>query len=126
MDSSLLKKMHYKGGQAQVFNAPEGYLLGIESSSEEQADYQFVQLFVRDAKEVEMWLPKIIAMLAPDAVFWITYPKKSSNMKTDIHRDILASMVEAATDYQVVSNVSIDTTWSALRLREKVKVKSKF
>ncbi|WP_251577347.1 hypothetical protein [Paenibacillus sp. MER TA 81-3] len=58
-------------------------------------------------------------------MFWITYPKQSSKVKTDINRDILAAMVQNSTTYRVVSNVAVDEKWSALRLRPQDKVKSK-
>lgn len=121
---ALLKKLRYKAGAALVLNAPEGYRLGIESDAEPDKTYDFVQLFVHHAQETNDWLPKVIPLLNEDAVFWITYPKQSSKLKTDINRDSLAAMVQANTAYRPVSNVAVDDTWSALRFRHRDKVKS--
>ncbi|MFS0840968.1 hypothetical protein [Paenibacillus sp. 1P03SA] len=127
MSEVLLKKLRYKEGRALVLNAPEGYRLGIEAESggspEDKAG--FVQLFVNDGQEADEWVPKVIPMLEEDAVFWITYPKQSSKVKTDINRDTLAAKVQNNTEYRPVSNVAVDDKWSALRFRRSDLVKSK-
>jgi hypothetical protein len=73
---------------------------------------------------VEEWVHKVIPMLNEDAVWWISFPKKSSKIKSDISRDILAAMVQNATQFRPVSNVAIDDDWSALRFRHQDKVKT--
>ncbi|SEG26972.1 hypothetical protein [Paenibacillus sp. UNC499MF] len=127
MSEELLKKLRYKEGRALVLNAPEGYRLGVEAETgsppEDKAD--FVQLFVNDGQEADEWVPKVIPMLREDAVFWITYPKQSSKVKTDINRDTLAAKVQNNTEYRPVSNVAVDDKWSALRFRRSDLVKSK-
>lgn len=125
MQDELLKKLRYKQGRALVLQAPEGYKLGIEDNEKPNGAYDFVQLFVNNAAEVEEWAPKAIAHLNDEAVFWITYPKQSSKVKTDINRDILWKLMDEKTDYRLVSNVAVDDKWSALRLRHKSKVKTK-
>lgn len=127
MQEELLKKLRYKSGQALILNAPEGYTLGIETGSDAgpEAKFEFVQLFVNNAAEVDEWAPKAIPLLNEEAVFWITYPKQSSKVKTDINRDTLAEQMQKNTAYRPVSNVAVDDKWSALRFRLKDKVKSK-
>ncbi|GIP32211.1 hypothetical protein [Paenibacillus sp. J2TS4] len=126
MKEELLQKLRYKNGQAAVLNAPSGFSLGIEDG--EMLDgtiYDFVLLFVNNAREAEEWLPRVLPLLNEDALFWITYPKQSSKVKTDINRDTLNTMVQNNTVYRAVSNVSVDETWSALRFRPQNKVKTK-
>ncbi|MBD0383798.1 hypothetical protein [Paenibacillus sedimenti] len=125
MLEELLKKLRYKQGQAIVLNAPESYKLGIEAPGMPDGKYDFVQLFVNNASEVNEWVPKAIPLLNGDAVFWVTYPKQSSKVKTDINRDSLWSLMESISSYRPVSNVAIDEKWSALRFRHKDLVKSK-
>lgn len=124
MEAELVKKLRYKAGRARVLNAPAGYLLGIETNEESEEKFDFIQLFVSNAAEVTEWVPNVIPMLNEDALFWITYPKQSSKVKTDINRDILWKMLDDTTAYRPVSNVAIDDKWSALRFREKDKVKT--
>lgn len=124
-NEELLKKLRYKQGQALVLNGPENYLLGIETSENTTAKVHFLQLFVNNAEQVRDWVPQAIPRLAEDAVFWITYPKQSSKVKTDINRDSLWKLVETMAPYRPVSNVSIDDKWSALRFRHVDLVQSK-
>ena len=124
---ALVKKLRYKTGQAVVLNAPEGFRLGSgeEALASQEAQYDFVLLFVRDSGQVRERLPHAIALLKPDSVFWIAYPKMSAKTKTDINRDTLWPIVHELSGYRPVSNVAIDETWSALRLRHQDQVKSK-
>ncbi|MGO4108384.1 hypothetical protein [Paenibacillus sp. YAF4_2] len=131
MNEELVKKLRYKSGQASVINAPEGYYLGIETAASSDlgsavvGPFEFVQLFVNNAAELEDRLPSVLPLLEEDAVFWITYPKQSSRVKSDLNRDTLAAAVQESTPYRPVSNVAVDEKWSALRFRLKEKVKSK-
>lgn len=122
----LIKKLKYKEGTALVLNPPEGYHLGIETNlAEEEELYDFVQIFVNNSEDVKNMLPKTLSNLKDDAVFWITYPKQSSKIKTDINRDSLFKLVQELSPYRAVSNVAVDEKWSALRFRHQDKVKSK-
>ena len=123
MSPEALKKLRYKQGQALMLNAPEGFQLGIGTQDSLNEKYDFALLFAKNAAEVEEWVPKVIPALNEDAVFWISYPKQSSKIKSDINRDVIWKMIDANTDYTLVSNVAIDETWSALRVRRKDKVK---
>lgn len=123
---AVVKKLRYKTGQALVLNAPEGFALGIGETGAPEADaYAFVLLFVRDSRQVREWLPRTIPLLTKETVFWITYPKASAKAKTDINRDTLWPLVHELSGYRPVSNVAIDETWSALRMRHQDDVKSK-
>ncbi|WP_136605817.1 hypothetical protein [Paenibacillus dokdonensis] len=123
-NEELLKKLRYKNGHALVLNAPEGYDLAIESESSD-SKAAFIQLFVNNAEQVHEWVPQAISRLAEDAVFWITYPKQTSKVKTDINRDSLWKLVESIAPYRPVSNVAVDEKWSALRFRHVDLVQSK-
>ncbi|UKS25400.1 hypothetical protein LOZ80_27955 [Paenibacillus sp. HWE-109] len=125
MQEELLKKLRYKQGRALVLHAPEGYKLGIEDSGEPGGTYDFLQVFVNNAAEVTERIPHLIPYLNEDAVFWITYPKQSSKVKTDINRDSLFALVQDISAYRAVSNVAVDEKWSALRFRHQDKVKTK-
>ena len=51
-----------------------------------------------------------------DGVLWISYPKRSSKVKTDLSRDVGWDVVANA-GLRPVTQVSVDETWSALRFR---------
>jgi hypothetical protein len=123
LEKSLADKLRYKQGRAIVLNAPDTYNLGIKTEKELEGKFDFLQLFVRNFKELEDWVPQVVETVNEDALFWICYPKQTSKLKTDVNRDIIWKMVQDNTQYRRVSNVAIDETWSALRLRLKSKVK---
>ena len=121
----LLKKLRFKEGRAAVLNAPGDYRPGIEAEGKTEGIFDFIQLFVNDAREVEEWVPRVIPLLGEGAVFWITYPKQTKTFKSDINRDILARMVQDLAPYWPVSNVAVDEKWSALRFRPKDQVQTR-
>jgi disulfide oxidoreductase YuzD len=123
VEKSLAEKLRYKQGRAIVLNAPDDFNLGIHAEKELTGKFDFLQLFVRSYKELEEWVPPAVEAVNEEAVFWICYPKQTSKTKTDVNRDIIGKMVQDTTEYRLVSNVAIDDTWSALRLRLKSKVK---
>jgi len=124
--SPLTKKLGLKPGQrVLVINAPEGYrdLLGalpegVEMHDQPDGSYDFVQLFAKDKAQLERDAPVAIAALKPNGMFWISYPKQSSKVPTDITRDRGWDVVEQ-TGLQGVAMVSVDGVWSAFRFRPK-------
>jgi hypothetical protein len=75
-----------------------------------------ILLFARDQRSLIRRWPSVIAALTPDSVLWVAHPKKSSGIESD-----LAGMdgweVLTQSDWQPVSLISIDGTWSANRLK---------
>ena len=55
-------------------------------------------------------------------LLWFTYPKKTAKIKADITRDTGWESVRAA-GWRPVTQIAIDETWSALRLRPESEVK---
>jgi hypothetical protein len=53
---------------------------------------------------------------------WIAYPKLSSKARGTLSRDGIRTSLEETTDITPVTQVAIDDTWSALRVRPKDQV----
>lgn len=126
-DKSLLKKVRLKEPDASlVLNAPVDILERLMPVQTEVQDrkFSFVLLFVHSQAELRTHLPRALAALDDDPVFWIAYPKKSSPLASDINRDTGWEPVFEA-GYGPVSQVAIDTTFSALRFRPEKDVKRK-
>lgn len=110
------------GQQALVINAPPDYAsgLGVEVSTQlagkPDASAEFVQMFVKSSQEVEDLIPAVLRALKQDGLLWISYPKGTSKVKTDLNRDILWKAMERFA-LAAVSMVSIDSVWSAMRFR---------
>jgi len=126
--SDLSRKLQLKAGrQAVVMNAPPGYVseLGVEVraglTGAPDGSVEFLQLFATSLREVNDLVPSVKRALKSDGLLWISYPKGTSKIKTDLNRDILRKAMEKA-GLAGVSLVSIDDVWSAMRFRPPDKV----
>lgn len=125
----LAKKLGIKPGmQALILFAPPDYLNsleplpGVEISGQAKGSYPFIQFFATRRAEVVKTMPKLLKLATPGAVVWITYPKKTSGVESDLSREILWEAM-APTGWRAVSAVAIDSVWSGLRFRPEADVK---
>src|SRR5579863_4294823 len=96
-ETSLLKKLGIKPGKTMlILNAPDGYLAMLaplleNTNIQTQAGgtFDFVQVFVYDKASLHFHAPAAIQAIKQGGLLWITYPKKTSAIKSDISRDIL-------------------------------------
>jgi hypothetical protein len=124
----ILKKLRYKSDKKGVIlNAPgtvknefkkAGFSTTISGKSE------FTILFVRNKSEFEKHFKSTTNRIERDSLFWLSYPKGTSSIATDVNRDILWKLAEPL-GFRPVSQVAIDSDWSAMRFRPIEKVKSK-
>jgi hypothetical protein len=82
----------------------------------EEADVVIV--FAADSTELRASLPMAAATAAGDRLLWVAYPKASTGMSTDLSRDGLTALTDEIAGLTGVALVSIDETWSAMRLRD--------
>ncbi len=123
-DSALARKMKLKPGQrAALVNAPEGYLkelnplpAGVEVAEKLQGQFDWVQVFVKNKAELDKLVPKVVRALKPDSLLWISYPKGTSKIQTDLTRDKGWEALQKA-NLKWVTLISVDETWSAFALR---------
>ncbi len=80
-------------------------------------------LFARDAVTLSRIACALLPRLAPDALLWIAYPKKSGSVSTDLTRDNGWDAL-AEHDWVGVAQVSLDADWSALRFRARAAIKT--
>jgi hypothetical protein len=122
--SALAKKLRLQDVErALIVNAPKGYseTLGdlpaaVDVEHEPEGRFDFAHLFVKDREELDHLVGPVLQAIEYDAILWISYPKGSSGLDTDLNRDKLK---EALSDRGVrpVAQVSIDEIWSAMRFR---------
>jgi len=75
-----------------------------------------MQVFVTRLSEVRDFAKKLPKRAAPNALVWISYPKKTSKTNSNLSRDIIREAINGA-GWRAVSIVAIDEVWSALRFR---------
>ncbi len=84
--------------------------------TEPAGSVDLVQVFITSKKELEANLENLKSVLKPNGLLWVTYPKGTSKVKADINRDIIRENAKTV-GLEAVAMVSVDDTWSALRLK---------
>jgi hypothetical protein len=108
--------------RVRVINAPSGYLDDLQplcddaTISNSPGDNDVVQVFAKDRAELRKHLKTALTALKDGGILWISFPKGTSKIQTDLTRDQGWEALTAA-GFQGVSLVSIDDTWSAMRFR---------
>lgn len=74
-------------------------------------------LFAADLAALERHLPEAARAAADDGLLWVAYPKRSGAVPSDLDRDGLVAATERLAALTGVALVSLDATWSAMRLR---------
>lgn len=73
-------------------------------------------LFVNDSAALQSQGPAFIGSVVADGLVWIAYPKKSSPLHTDLHRDEGWQVIYRM-GLRPVSQIAVDNDWSAVRFR---------
>src|ERR1051325_9266201 len=123
-ESALAKKMKLKPGyRAAVVNAPDGYLQeleplpdGVEVANRLQGNFDWLQVFVKESVELEKLAPRAIRTLTSSGLLWISFPKGTSKIQTDLTRDKGWDVLQDL-DLKWINLVSVNDTWSAFSLR---------
>ena len=119
----LAKKLGFKPGQrVAVVGAPASYrkLLaplpaGVKFGTRVSKSTEVVHLFATSkaelAKKLEAWLK----LLGADAAIWVSWPKKTAQLPTDITEDTIRAVAlpMGLVDIKVCA---VDETWSGLKL----------
>jgi hypothetical protein len=117
----VIQKLLLKpGSRALVLNPPAGYLDQFPSDIQVEQQpgdgpYDFIQVFATRSDELVSLAPKLRAATRPNGLVWISYPKGKA-LPTDLNRDVVRVTLEPL-GIEVVSQVAIDETWSALRAK---------
>jgi hypothetical protein len=129
MDSSgysgtpLWKKLGFKTGMvAYVGGAPGNYIRLLSLPAEVEVRWlrrpasgmNFVHLFPTDASGLMTRLNSCRKKIAPDAVVWISWPKKTSGVASDLS-DVLIREMVLPTGLVDVKVCAVDKVWSGLK-----------
>jgi len=118
----LPQKLGIKPGTTVVvINEPPQYrkLLGkldrVTFSNRIAADSGFVHFFSTNRNELEKKLPILREKIADNGTIWVSWPKKSANVPTDITEDVVREIALplGLVDIKVCA---VDETWSGLKL----------
>jgi hypothetical protein len=120
-ESPLAKKMKLKPGvSAAIIHAPENYLDQLKHDSEVSAKlsgkFDWVQVFAKNKKDLDSLVPKAVKALKPESILWLSFPKGSSKIQTDLTRDKGWEVLQGL-DLKWVTLISVNEDWSAFALR---------
>ncbi len=123
-DKTISQKLIFKPGyKVLLINPPAGYesslgILppGLNISTKPSGQFDLIQVFASSRKELVVKLEGLKGLLKPNGLLWVTYPKGTSKIKADINRDSINEYAKSI-GLHGVAMVSIDDTWSALRLK---------
>ena len=106
------------GTRALVIGPPARYLKllrplpdGLIVSSRSGGMYPFVQVFATRLSQIMRFAQRLSKHAAPNALVWISYPKKTSKVKGDLSRDVIREAMRSV-GWRAVSIVAIDEVWS--------------
>ena len=128
-NSSLIKKLRLQAGQkVLILNPPADYIEGLDRlpqdvqlSLEPGGKFDFVHLFASRSSELTRLKTIAVESVEFDGLLWVSYPKLSSKIDSDLSRDDMWELYIDAV-LRPVSQISIDETWSAVRFRPTEKV----
>jgi hypothetical protein len=116
----LAKKLHVKPGmRVAVANAPAGFSLGtlpgVTYEKTLKRDLDLLMVFATSQKELKAQWPKALGSVKQDGALWVSYPKKSSGIETDLGMGEWEAT--RGSDWNPVSMIGIDDTWSSVRFK---------
>ena len=119
----LARKLGIRPNERLIaINAPEHYpqLLddlpdGATITPRLTANARFVHLFVTRRADLEKRLASLRTKLDDTGVLWVSWPKKSAKVPTDVTEDTIRA-VALPLDFVDIKVCAVDETWSGLKL----------
>lgn len=116
----LVKKLGIKEGfKIRIVNAPPGFEQQLElpegvTSGESNKPLDFVLLFTQSQRTLEKEFSRYAATLTPAGMLWISWPKKTSGVQSDLNENIVRDigLAKGMVDVKVCA---VDEVWSGLK-----------
>jgi hypothetical protein len=129
----LVKKLGIKPGSNIAFvSAPKGYANELDLPSDVTINLRagkpldFAQLFVKSEKELKTKFSEYAKRLNASGTLWVSWPKKSSGVSTDLSENVVRDFGLAA-GLVDVKICAVNEVWSGLkfvyRLKDRAKVR---
>ena len=117
----LAKKLGIKEGfRISLLHQPEYYFnlftdFPTEVKIINKSKVDFIHYFVKEEKQLIKDISKLKNAIEQNGMIWISWPKKSSKVETDITEDVIRNIAlrNGLVDIKVCA---VDETWSGLKL----------
>jgi len=121
----LPKKLGIKSGfRVQLANAPPDVRAELRDALAECTDEEnaldFAMLFTKSRAELTKEFPRMAKRLTPAGMLWVSWPKKSSGVATDLDENVVREIGLAAglVDVKVCA---VTDVWSGLKFVRRLK-----
>ncbi len=125
-EAPLARKLGIKAGikriKLRVIDPPANYwdLLGplpdnVSIAEPDEGRFDFIHVFVTDKAQLEEQLGELRARIVPAGMIWVSWPKKSSRVATDLSESIIRDLA-LSSGLVDVKVCAVDATWSGLKL----------
>jgi hypothetical protein len=119
----LAKKLGIGAGhRVWLVDAPANYKTlvaplpdGVSFVSRPSRTTDVAHVFASTRRDLEQTLRRARKTLKPDAAIWVSWPKKSSKVPTDINEDVIRD-VALPMGFVDIKVCAVDETWSGLKL----------
>ena len=119
----LAQKLGIKPGTKVItLGAPSGYRKwlaplpdGVAFTDKAMPSARFVHLFVTERRKLASELKRLRKLLDDAGILWISWPKKSSGVTTDITEDVVREVC-LPLGFVDVKVCAVTETWSGLKL----------
>lgn len=120
----LIKKLGLKAGQrACIIGAPPGFLASLDQLPADitigarlgkPQSLDFVHFFALHFSQLQIKFAELKVALRFDGSLWISWPKKASQVKSDLDENLVRQigLDNGLVDVKVIA---VDETWSALK-----------
>lgn len=125
---SLVEKLGIKGGlKVTILNSPANYShtlgklpgnVAVMKNLGERLD--FIQFFTKESKELRSKFPSLKRALLQNGILWISWPKGSSKVKTDLNENIVRE-IGLGNGLVDVKIAAVDEIWSGLKFVYRLK-----
>ena len=88
---------------------------GVNFATRPVGKTKFVHLFVKERRVLENHLRAVRQKIAEDATVWVSWPKKSSGVATDVTEDVIRA-VALPIGFVDIKVCAVDEIWSGLKL----------
>ena len=116
-----------RGSTIAILAAPPGYdrTLGplprpVSRKRSLSGPLDFIQFFTSRRAELERRFAQLASALAPAGMLWISWPKQSSGVPTDLTEDVIRA-IGLARGLVDVKVCAVDAVWSGLKLVRRLK-----
>lgn len=125
---SLAAKLGIKeGARIVLLNPPKQYEKtlgslpdGVVAVKQLRGQMGFMQYFTTSSKDLEQAFPRLKKHLSSDGMLWISWPKGSSGVDTDLNENVVME-IGLANGLVDVKVAAIDAAWSGLKFVYRLK-----